>query len=301
VKRGTPTGCHEDDAIAATITGVTRPTSADDPISTVLCDLDGVVWLAHRPIPGSPEAVAALRASGRRVIFVTNNSVATRSQHEAALAMVGIPAEGDVASSSMAAAFLVRPGERVLVCGGPGVVEAFADRGAEVLLNDGRQTSGSFDAVVVGLHRDFDYARLDVAAAAVRAGARLIGTNSDSTFPTPEGLRPGGGAILAAVATASGAVPVIGGKPHQPMADVLAAIVGSAEHPFEPATTLMIGDRLETDGLFAQRLGCRFALVRTGVTAAGTTLDDVGPTVAIDATDLAGVTEQLVPGFRWPL
>lgn len=276
-------------------------TTIDDPISTVLCDLDGVVWLAHHPIGGSVEAIAALRTSGRRVIFVTNNSFATRAQHEAALATVGIPAEGDVVSSSMAAAFLVRPGDRVLVSGGPGVVEALTDRGAEVLVNDGRPTTGLFDAVVVGLHRDFDYDRLDVAAAAVRAGARLIGTNSDSTFPTPHGLRPGGGAILAAIATASGAVPVIGGKPHQPMADVVADMVGSAQQPFEPTATLMIGDRLETDGLFARRLGCRFALVRTGVTTPGTSLDDIGLDIAIDAGDLAGVAGRLVPGFRWPL
>ena len=78
-----------------------------------------------------------------------------------------------------------------------------------------------FDAVIVGLHRDFDFARLAVASAAVRAGARLIGTNTDSTYPTPTGLQPGGGSILAAIATAADTEPVIGGKPHQPMADLI--------------------------------------------------------------------------------
>ncbi len=98
--------------------------------TTVLCDLDGVVWLAHEPIAGSPEAVAALRAAGVRVLFVTNNSAATIAEQEAALAAIGIPAAGDVITSAMAGADLVEPGERVLVAGGPGVVEAVASRGA---------------------------------------------------------------------------------------------------------------------------------------------------------------------------
>lgn len=287
--------------IAATIIDVPRSTADTAALTTVLCDLDGVVWLAHQAIPGSVAAIAALRASGRRVIFVTNNSASTRAQHEAALAKVAIPAEGDVVSSSMASAFLVHAGERVLVAGGPGVVEAVTERGAEVVVNDGRPATGSFDAVVVGLHRDFDYARLHVASAAVRAGARLIGTNTDSTFPAPDGLRPGGGAILAAIATASGAVPVIGGKPHQPMVDFITAMIGAEGHAFDAAATLMVGDRLETDGLFAQLLGCRFALVRTGVTGVGALLDASSPTIDIDAVDLAGVVEHLVPTFERPL
>ena len=106
-------------------------------ISTVLCDLDGVVWLAHHPIAGSVEAIAALQAAGRRVLFVTNNSAATIATQEAALAAIGIEATGIVVTSAMAAALLVEPGERVLVAGGPGVVEALQARGVEVVVNDG--------------------------------------------------------------------------------------------------------------------------------------------------------------------
>ena len=96
---------------------------------TVLCDLDGVVWLAREPIPGSSDAVARLRASGRRVVFVTNNSAARVEEHIAALLDVGIRADGDIVSSSTAAALLIVPGERVLVAGGPGVVQAVESRG----------------------------------------------------------------------------------------------------------------------------------------------------------------------------
>ena len=281
---------------AATIGGVTDASIDWHSIETVLCDLDGVIWLAHHPIAGSVEAVAALRASGRRTLFVTNNSVALRAEHEAALAAVGISAVGDVVSSSMAAAHLIEAGERVLVTGGPGVVEAVEQRGAIVVLNDGRATEAAFDAVVVGLDRSFDYARLTAATTAVLAGARLVATNTDSTFPTPHGLVPGGGSIVAAVATASGVTPVVGGKPHRPMADLIAEILTSSAGAFEPDRTLMVGDRPETDGLFAARLGCRFALVRSGVPTSASEASEAGVPVDLDVADLAAVARVLRTG-----
>ena len=71
-------------------------------IDTVLCDLDGVVWLAHQPIAGSVDAIASMRSTGRRVLFVTNNSASVVADHESALAAIGVPADGDVVSSAMA-------------------------------------------------------------------------------------------------------------------------------------------------------------------------------------------------------
>jgi 4-nitrophenyl phosphatase len=242
----------------------------------VLCDLDGVVWLAHQPIPGSVEAIAELRGAGHRVLFVTNNSASTVATQEAALAAIGIPAVGDVLTSSVAAALLIEPGERVHVCGGPGIVEAVEQRGGIVV--DGESCA----AVMVGFHRNFDFAGLTVAARLIRNGARLIGTNDDATYPTPDGPIPGGGSILAAVATASGATPAIAGKPHPPMAQLVRAIIGDAA----AQTALMVGDRPETDGLFASQLGCRFALVWSGVTGQGAA---VHPPPDIAADDLAAV------------
>jgi ribonucleotide monophosphatase NagD (HAD superfamily) len=102
----------------------------------VLCDLDGVIWLSHVPIPGSVDAVARLRAGGRRVVFVTNNSSAIVAVQEDALAAIGIPAVGDVLTSAVAAAALVHDGERVLVCGGPGIGEAVAGRNAVAVRGD---------------------------------------------------------------------------------------------------------------------------------------------------------------------
>jgi HAD superfamily hydrolase (TIGR01450 family) len=262
-------------------------------IDTVLCDLDGVVWLAHQPIDGSVEAVARLRAAGYKVLFVTNNSAATLDQHEHALAAVGIASDGDVISSAMAVTQLVAPGDRVLVAAGPGVVEALTQAGAEVVANTGRPLDAPVDAVVVGLHRDFDYDRLAVAASAARECGRLVGTNTDTTYPTPDGLLPGGGSILAAIASASGVEPIIAGKPHRPLAALVASRLATPQHPFDPDRVVMVGDRPDTDGLFAARLGCWFALVRSGVSAPGATIDD-GTRIDLDVSDLAEVARRLL-------
>lgn len=247
----------------------------------VLLDLDGVVWLAHQPIGGSAEAIGRLRGAGIRVLFVTNNSSLTVVAQEESLARIGIPALGDVLTSAQAAARLVEPGERVHVCAGPGVVEAVESRGA-VVVDD-----GDADAVVVGFHRSFDYDRLRRASTAVRRGARLIGTNDDPVYPTPEGPIPGGGAILAAVRTAAGVEPLIAGKPHEPMAALVRATVGEAN----AAAAVMVGDRPDTDGRFAARLGCRFALVWSGVTSRGDMLD---PAPDLEGADLHDVADQLL-------
>lgn len=276
-----------------------RPTSSAGPelepdhIRTVLCDLDGVVWLAHVPIPGAVDAVAALRASGKRVIFVTNNSAARIAEHEAALAAIGVEATGDVVTSSQAAASLLARGERVLVAGGAGVAEAVERAGAVAIANDGAAGPEPVDAVVVGLHRDFDYRRLAAASAALHAGARLIATNDDATYPTPRGPEPGGGSIVAAVAVAGEAEPVVAGKPHAPIAALIASLLSSDSEEFDPSTVVVVGDRPETDGLFAETLGCAFALVRSGVLAAGAPPPDDMP-VALDLADLAAVAAHLI-------
>jgi len=261
----------------------------------VLLDLDGVVWLAHEPIPGSVDAIARLRAAGVRVLFVTNNSAATVEAQEEALGSIGITARGDVLTSAMAAAALLRAGDRVLVAGGAGVVQAVERRGGVVVARSpdaSLDTDGpapEVDAVLVGLHRDFDYDGLRRASSAARAGARLIGTNDDATYPTPHGPIPGGGALLAAVVTASGAVAEVAGKPHEPMAMLVRDVVGAAA----AAAAVMVGDRPETDGLFARRLGCRYAQVWSGVTPRGAA---VTPAPDLAGDDLAAIASHLLAG-----
>jgi HAD superfamily hydrolase (TIGR01450 family) len=246
-----------------------------------LLDLDGVVWLAGEGIPGSAEAVARLRAAGERVLFVTNNSSKPVAEQEASLAAVGVPAEGDVVTSAMAAAALLEAGSTALVCAGPGVDEALARRGVRTVRD------GDADAVVVGFHRDFDYERLRAATTAVRNGARLIGTNDDATYPTPNGEIPGGGALLAAVAYASSTEPIVAGKPFAPMADLVRSLVGDEPH-------VMVGDRPSTDGRFATELGARFGLVLSGVTKPEEL--PVVPKPDLVAGDLAALVEAALGG-----
>jgi 4-nitrophenyl phosphatase len=248
----------------------------------VICDLDGVIWLADEPIAGAAEGIAALRAAGATVLFVSNNSFAPVAQVEGKLARFGIPATGDVLTSAAAGALLVEPGERVVLCGGPGAAEALTARGA-VLVDD-----GPADAVVVGYHRGFDYEELRRASAVVRAGARLIGTNDDATYPTPEGPIPGGGAILAAFVTATGVTPAIAGKPYPPMAELVRRRLGDAA----ARAAVMVGDRPDTDGRFAVELGCRFGLVLSGVTHERDLPTD--PPAQLVAPDLRALAAQLL-------
>ena len=252
----------------------------------VLCDLDGVVWLAHEPIAGAVDAIQRLRAAGIRVLFVTNNSFSTRRQQVEALGRIGIDAEGDVVTSAMSAATAVQPGWRVMVCGGEGLIEEVEQVGAQVVVPYvNRGAVGSFDAVVVGFHRQFDFEVLTDALTAVRGGAALIGSNSDPNYPTPTGPIPGGGAILAAVEKTTGKQALVTGKPHQPMAKLVFAMC--------PGITademVMVGDMPATDGAFARTIGCAYALVLSGMTPSP---DGVDAEIVEDS--LAGVADRLL-------
>jgi glycerol 3-phosphatase-2 len=225
------------------------------PGGTWVLDLDGVVWLSGRPIPGVDEAVARLRGAGRRVLFATNNSTPTRAELKKRLAHCGITADdGDLLSSAAVAAGLLAPGTTAVVLGEDGVLEALADRGVTVV------PEGPADSVVVGWTRHFTFDDLARATAAVRAGARFVATNEDATYPTPDGLIPGAGSILAAVVTASERPAEVAGKPHRPTADAIAARIPRGE------LRVMVGDRPSTDGALATQLGIPFALVLSGVT-----------------------------------
>ena len=129
----------------------------------------------------------------------------------------------------------------------------------------------------------FTFDIVDQAARAVRAGARLIGTNEDPTHPTPHGLSPGCGALLAAVATAAETTPEVAGKPHLPTADAIKARATDL--------SMMVGDRPSTDGALATQLGIPFALVLSGVTSADHVPSDPAPDEV--AADLASLVRSV--------
>ncbi len=261
------------------------------PPDILLCDLDGVVWLGGVPIPGSVAAIERLREAGFRVVFVSNSSAPTIAEHTASLARIGIAADGDVISSATAAAELVAAGERVLVAGGAGVDEAVRTVGAIPFDGDDVEAvADGIDVVVAGLHRTFDYDRLRLATMAIRNGARFVATNRDPLFPTSDGPIPGGGSIVAAIATASGVEPETAGKPHPPMVRAVIRLLGG---DVDAERLVVVGDQVSTDGHFAEALGCRFAIVRTGNTAPGV---DVDPPADVDGIDLAAVADELLAG-----
>ncbi len=228
-------------------------------------DLDGVIWRGTDTVPGSPEAVACLRAAELPLAFVTNSALRTPAEVAANLAHHGIPdSEPEVITSAMAAATMVEPGERVLVVGSHGLFEALSQRGAAVAPAEGTSrfrigTDSSFDAVVVGITFSFNYEQLAAALRAIQGGARFIATNLDSVFPVADGVVPGNGALVAALRTASGVVPEVAGKPAEPIAALVRERLGN--------DGIMVGDRSDTDGRFAARLGYRFGLVLSGATS----------------------------------
>lgn len=260
----------------------------------VCCDLDGVLWLGDEPIPGAAAGVEHLEAAGLHVGYLSNNSSQTVAEVVDKLHRCGVPATPErVLTSALATAdLLVRScgtGARVLVCAGAGVVEALGAAGLEVV----REEPAA--AVVVGFHRDFDFDALDRASAAVRGGARFVATSTDPTYPVPGGLLPGSGALVAAVATASGREPEVAGKPSAAMAALVRRRLGE--------DGVVIGDRPSTDGAMAATLGWPFALVLSGVTATvappgGEAVPDpLPPFVADDLAALApALVEALVTG-----
>lgn len=243
-----------------------------------ILDLDGVIWLAGRPIPGSPEAVARLRAEGERLLFLTNNSGPTLGDYLEMLERAGVESDpSELVTSAEAAASMLDPGTRAAAIGGPGLFEALERRGVRLVA-----PSEAPEAVVLGRSVRLDYDELAAAAAALRAGARFVATNSDATFPTGDGLVPGTGALVAFLEVSSGKKPEVAGKPNQPAVEL---VKSAASGP-----ALVVGDRPDTDGLFAERIGATFALVLTGVT--GRVDLPVLPSPALVCKDLAAVVEQ---------
>jgi glycerol 3-phosphatase-2 len=243
-------------------------------------DLDGVVWLAGTAIPGSADAVRRLHDAGEALAFVTNNSGPTRSEYVARLARAGIEVDpAELLTSSQAAASLLDPGTRVAVVGGAGLVEALGDRGVAIV-----PAGENPAAVVVGRSLRLDFDELAAAAAAIRHGARFVATNNDATFPTPDGLEPGAGALIAYLEVSSGRRAEVAGKPFD-------AAAGLLQDRFGPAG-LVVGDRPDTDGRFAERVGAPFALVLSGVTSRADLPVTPQPTL-IEATLADVVTARL--------
>ncbi|OYT76035.1 MAG: hypothetical protein CFK49_00160 [Armatimonadetes bacterium JP3_11] len=229
---------------------------------TFVFDLDGVVYRGNQPLPRAIEVLNLLRDSGRQVFFLTNNSGATRQQYAEKLLSMGIEAQPEqfITSAWATALYLQRAldrGARLFVVGEPGLKQELRAGGFEVVESVEPEIPA---AVVVGIDRNFNYERLAQAQYAILNGARFIATNADATYPAEDRLLPGAGAIVAAIATATGHKPRIIGKPNP---QILQPYIERGQ--IRPEQTLLVGDRLDTDIALANLLHIPCALVLTGV------------------------------------
>lgn len=231
-------------------------------LRAVLLDMDGVLWRGTEPLGDLPALFKRLEALGLEVALVTNNATRSVAAYQEKLARFGVQVPGErILNSAQAAVAALRetlpPGAPVFVVGEAGLVETLEAAGYRVV------EDGTAAAVVAALDRGLSYEKLRRATLLLRQGVPFIGTNPDRTYPTPEGLVPGAGAILAALEAASDRQPRIVGKP-EPLLFRLAL----ERLDVRPEEALVVGDRLETDIAGGQRAGCYTALVLSGVTTA---------------------------------
>jgi len=241
-------------------------------IHSVVMDMDGVLWLGDTPLPGFAAFFEHIRAKNLPFVLATNNSSKAPADYIAKLERLGVTgiAESQILTSGTTAISYLKTnypaGSPMHVLGGDGLRGLITNAGF-TLTDHGAQ------AVVVGLDPQLTYEKLRRAALLIRAGANFIATNTDATIPSPDGLAPGAGSIVAALKTATDCIPTEMGKPHAPMFQAALHLLNTPAQ-----NTLMIGDRLNTDIAGAQNVGLRTALVLTGVaTQADLTTSPIQP------------------------
>ena len=233
------------------------------PIQGLIVDMDGVLWKDSTPIGDLPAIFRTIKSRELNVVLATNNATLTVADNLGKLRQFGVDLEpwqvvtsSDAVARSLCDRFPGRGG--VFVLGEEGVMAALRDQGFTVI-NDSVGDSPVI-AVVAGLDRGLTFEKLRRATSHIRGGAAFYGTNPDATFPTPGGLIPGAGSILAALAAASEISPIVVGKP-APFLFQLAA----ERMRLTKEQILVVGDRLETDVDGGSAWGARSALVLSGV------------------------------------
>jgi glycerol-1-phosphatase len=237
--------------------GHARPLS--EAYDVALLDLDGVVYLGGKGIPGAPQALTEARQRGMRLAFVTNNASRSPAAIAQQLTRLGVSASpADLVTSAQAAARLIADrlprGSAVLVAGGIGLRLALREHGLRPVSTAAERPA----AVVQGYAPDISYSLLAEAAVAVRGGAWYVASNADATLPSSRGPLPGNGSLVQLIVTATGRQPVVAGKPEPPLHAEAVRRTG-ARRP------LVVGDRLDTDIEGAVRAGADSMLVLTGV------------------------------------
>lgn len=229
----------------------------------LILDLDGCIYVGDEAVPGAVEAVETLREAGKRLIFATNDPRHSTEDYVTKLWRIGLQASlADVVTVGGAVQHLLaetRQGRTAFVIGAAPLLRHVADAGLRVL--NGTDLASRAGVVVVGGSEDLAYGDLRDACLAIRRGADFVATGRDPTYPQPDGLWPGTGAIVAAVEYATGRQASIVGKPEPQLFETALDRLGDGR-------TLVVGDRLDSDVAAAQRAGLDAALVLSGGTTA---------------------------------
>jgi 4-nitrophenyl phosphatase len=228
-------------------------------IAAFVLDIDGVLYTGDRPLPGAAQFILLLHQRRLPFMVLTNNSTRTPERIAERLQSMGMEVAADrIVTSSLAAALYLKKiygsGTRVYVVGEEGLRSPLSSAGFQLA------DEGPADCVVVGMDRTVTYDKLKRAALLIRAGARFIATNPDTTFPSPEGLIPGAGALIAALRASTGRCPVVIGKPEPTCFELALEKLGATA-----ASAAALGDRLDTDIEGGRRAGMWTILVLSGV------------------------------------
>jgi NagD protein len=229
-----------------------------DTVETYLMDMDGVLIRGTQLIPGAADFIERLRGQDKRFLVLTNSSVYTQRDLQARLAHIGldVPPEALYTSALATAQFLDSqgPGGRAYVIGEAGLTTALHDVGYVL-------TDQDPDYVVLGETLSYSFQRLTRAIQLIAAGARFIATNPDVVGPSEQGLIPATGAVAALIAAATGVKPYFVGKPNPLMMRSALRQLGAHSE-----SSVMIGDRMDTDIVAGTEAGMRTILVLSGVT-----------------------------------
>ncbi len=234
------------------------PVTDERPILTWLTDMDGVLVREEEPVPGAAEFLAKLTAAAVPFLVLTNNSIYTPRDLRVRLLRSGldVPEQSIWTSALATAQFLAdqRPGGSAYVLGEAGLTTALHDVGYVMTERDP-------DYVVLGETRTYSFESITRAIRLINAGARFIATNPDPSGPSPQGMLPATGSVAALISTATGRSPYFIGKPNPLM---MRSALNRLEAHSE--TTVMIGDRMDTDIISGLEAGMRTILVETGST-----------------------------------
>jgi glycerol 3-phosphatase-2 len=260
-----------------------------------LLDLDGVVYVGDRLLPGVAEALATLRAAGKHLRFLTNDPRPTREQLAERLRRLGIDVavEELVTCGWATARLLPQLGiGSAYVVGSAGLAEELARVGITVV------DDGIPDAVVVGADERLDFQSVVKGSLLVQRGARFVATNADASYPMPFGTVPATGAVVCAIRLATGQRPLVVGKPEPLMFQLALETLPMG------ATALVIGDRVDSDVLGAHRVGLPAVLLAREAPAFPARDLRRPERVATSLAELVATSPEIPPrpvdDVRWP-